>query len=89
MFDLHPNIPLADEDEKEEETPQHVEAVNDSEEEANDVVFLARLTIVVVDDEVDTFDDPQNTKNQEKFDVKDLELNRATFYSRWSYILSK
>ena len=72
VFYLGPNIPLADEDDEQEESSQHVAAVNDSEEDANGFVSLAWLTIVVVDDEVDTLNDPQNTQNQKKFCVENL-----------------
>ena len=72
VFYLGPNIPLADEDDEQEESSQHVAAVNDSEEDANRIVSLAWVTIVVVDDEVDALNDPQNTKNKIKFYVENL-----------------
>ena len=71
-FYLGPSIPLADEDDEQEESSQHVAAVNDSEEDTNRFVSLAWLTIVMVDDEVDTLNDPQNTKNQKEFCVENL-----------------
>ena len=81
VFYLGPNIPLADEDDEEEESSQHVAAVNDSEEDANGFVSLAWLTIVVVDDEVDTLNDPQNTQNQKKFCVENLKKKIFSLYT--------
>ena len=72
VFYLGPNIPLADEDDEEEESSQHVATVNDSEEDANRFVILAWLTIMMVDDEIDTLDDPQNTENKKEFCVENL-----------------
>ena len=72
-FDFFPNVLLEDEDDEQEESSQHVEAVNDPEEDTNEAIFLTRLAIVVVDDEMDTFNDPQNTEDEEKFGVENLE----------------
>ena len=79
VFYLGENIPLADEDDEQEESSQHVAAVNDSEEDTNRFVSLAWLTIVMVDDEVDTLNDPQNTKNQKEFCVENLKKKKRIF----------
>ena len=72
MLDFDPDISLADEDDEHEEAPQHVAAVNDSEEDLNRFDGLASLTIVVVDDEMDTFNCPEDAKDQEQLQVQNL-----------------
>ena len=58
-----PDTSLADENEEHEESSQNIAAVNDSEEELNYCDTLAGFTIVSVDDEMDAFNAPQNTKD--------------------------
>ena len=75
MLDLGPNILFADEDDEQEESPQHVAAVNDSKENLNRFIDLAMLIIMFVNDVMNTFNSPQNAKNKKKLEVKNLKKN--------------
>ena len=75
MFEFGPNILFADEDDEQEESPQHVEAVNDSKENLNRFIDLAMLIIMLVNDVMNTFNSPQNAKNKKKLEVKNLKKN--------------
>ena len=72
MFELGPNIHFADEDDEQEESPQHVAAVNDSKENLNRFIDLAMLIIMLVNDVINTFNSPQHAKNKKKLQVKNL-----------------
>ena len=72
MLDLGPNILFADEDDEQEESPQHVAAVNDCKENLNRFIDLAMLIIMLVNDVMNTFNSPQNAKNKKKLQAKNL-----------------
>ena len=71
-LDLGPNIPLADKDDIQEESSEHVAAVNESEEYFKRLDGLAGLAKVSVNDKMNTFDCPQYSKDQKKFQVENL-----------------
>ena len=71
-FYFVPNIPLADEDNKKEEPSEHVEAVDYSEEDFNEFVGVTGSSIMMVNDKMDTFNNPQHTQNKEYFQVQNL-----------------
>ena len=73
MFDFDPDIPLADEYDEKEETPEHVAEVNDSEEYWDRVEGVAGSTVVVMQQEMQTLYGPEDTKDQEQFEVQNLE----------------
>ena len=71
-LDLGQNIPLADEDDKQEESSEHVAAINESEEDLKWLDGLAGLAKVIVDDIMNTFNGPQDSNYQKKFQVENL-----------------
>ena len=73
VFDLLPDIFLADEDDEQEEASQHVKTINDPKEDSDEAVDLTRLTVMVMDDEMDALNDPEDTEDKEKFCVENLE----------------
>ena len=73
MFDLGPNILFADEDDKQEESSQHVAAVNDSKEDLNRTIDLATLNKLFVDDVMGAFNSPRNSNNKKNLCVKNLQ----------------
>ena len=75
MFNLGQDISLADENDEHEEASQHVAAVDDSEEYVNRLEGFTGSTIVVVDDEMDTFNCPKDAKNKEQLQIQDLKIS--------------
>ena len=69
---LNQDTLLANENEEHEESSQNVTAVNDSKEELNCLDTLAGFPIVIVDDEMNALNAPENTKNQEELQIESL-----------------
>ena len=72
MFDFDPDVPLADKDDKEEESSENITEVHDSEEDIEGFICCAGLAIVIVNDEMNTLDGPENTKDEEESAVEKL-----------------
>ena len=67
------HVLLADEDDKHEEAPQQVEAVNDPEEDLEVVGVVAKsIRVVGVQDVVDGREHPEDPKDQEQLGVQNL-----------------
>ena len=75
MFNLGQDISLADENDEHKEASQHVAAVDDSEEYVNRLEGFTGCTIVIVDDEMDTFNCPKDAKNKEQLQIQDLKIS--------------
>ena len=73
MFDLGPNILFADEDDEQEESSQHVAAINDFKEDLNRTIDLAVLNMMFVNDVMSAFNSPRNSKNKKNLRVKNLQ----------------
>ena len=82
MLDLSPDALLADEGEEHEEASQHIAAINNSEEHLKEFDTTAGSSKVVVDDKMETFYAPRDTKNQEEFKVKNLKIFRINIQFR-------
>ena len=74
-LDLGPDALLANEDEEHEEASQHIAAINEFEENLKELDTMTGFSIVVVDDEMEIFCAPQNSKDQEEFKVEDLKIS--------------
>ena len=62
-LDLSPHTLLADKDEEHEKASQHIAAINNSEEEPKGFETMTwGLIIVVVEEEVESFYGPEDTK---------------------------
>ena len=75
MLDFYPDAPLADKDEKEKESSENITKVHNSEEDVEGLICCTRFTIVIVNDEVDTLNGPENPKDEEESAVEKLEEN--------------
>ena len=73
-LDFSPDGLLADEDKEHKEASQHIAAINNSEEHLKNFDTTTGFSIVVVDDKMDTFYAPRDTKNQKEFKVENLEI---------------
>ena len=73
-LDLVPDALLADEDDEDEEASQHIAAINDFKEHIKEFDTMTGCSIVVVDDKMETFCEPQNAKDKEEFQVENLEI---------------
>ena len=63
MFHLLPDVLLADKDDEKEESSQHVAEVSESEEDLKTSDGLTGFPIMLVEDEMNTLNSPQNPKD--------------------------
>ena len=78
-MDLHPDIPLADKDDEKKEPSQHVAGIQNPEGYLDILAGLAGLIVMVVDKEMNSLNGPQNAKDQEQFQVKDLKYRNTGY----------
>ena len=64
VLDLYPDASFADEDEEEEEAAQHVAEIDDPEKEGEEQTMLTWSISLCMDQEVNAFDDPKDSKNK-------------------------
>ena len=53
----------------------HIASINEFEEDLKELNIMTGFSIVVVDDEMEIFCAPQNSKDQEEFKVEDLKIS--------------
>ena len=87
MLNLYPDASFADEDEEEKEASQQVAEVDDPEEDGEEQTALTGCISLCMDQEVNAFNDPKDSKNKKQFKVEDLP--KENILTHVSYTMKK